>query len=339
MVTGAGSGTGQSIIKALNLSSLKLSIFSSDINPSNAGLYRTKNSVIIPPVEKKNSLRIIINILKKYKIKILFIGSEYELKFFGKNKDIIEKETQTKVCVTSTKIINLSNDKYATIKFLRKSKLPFPESYLIKKNNLNKMFYKLRKPFILKNRFGTSARDVYLIKDKKDYLNNLSIIKFPMIQEYLRGKRNIYGDEYTCSVFTDIKGYLKGPFLSQRYLKNGNSWIVRTIQNNKLSKLVIKISKALGNTGTINIQLKKKNKNFLPIEINSRFSGTTCIRAALGFNEPEMYIKSFYLNKSLNNIKIKKGFVFRYIEEIFVNTDNSRKLKNNFSEGKIIKWF
>ena len=123
------------------------------------------------------------------------------------------------------------------------------------------------------------------------------------------------------------------------YLKNGNSWIVRTIQNNKLSKLVIKISKALGNTGTINIQLKKKNKNFLPIEINSRFSGTTCIRAALGFNEPEMYIKSFYLNKSLNNIKIKKGFVFRYIEEIFVNTDNSRKLKNNFSEGKIIKWF
>ena len=53
LVTGAGSGVGQSIIKSLNISKLNLSILSADINAYNAGLYRTKKSILIPPVEQK----------------------------------------------------------------------------------------------------------------------------------------------------------------------------------------------------------------------------------------------------------------------------------------------
>ena len=63
LVTGAGSGVGQSIIKALNISSLKLNIISCDIDYLNSGLYRTKKSLLIPKVEKKNSLKEIIKIL------------------------------------------------------------------------------------------------------------------------------------------------------------------------------------------------------------------------------------------------------------------------------------
>ena len=42
LVTGAGSGVGQSIIKALNLSKLKLNIFSADINVYNADFIELK---------------------------------------------------------------------------------------------------------------------------------------------------------------------------------------------------------------------------------------------------------------------------------------------------------
>ena len=78
LVTGAGSGVGQSIIKALNLSNLKLNIISADINVYNAGLYRTKKSLVIPRVEEKNSLKKIIYIIKRHNIKILFIGYVFE---------------------------------------------------------------------------------------------------------------------------------------------------------------------------------------------------------------------------------------------------------------------
>ena len=48
LVTGAGSGVGQSIVKALNISKLKLNIFLADINYLNAGLFRFKKSIIVP---------------------------------------------------------------------------------------------------------------------------------------------------------------------------------------------------------------------------------------------------------------------------------------------------
>ena len=59
----------------------------------------------------------------------------------------------------------------------------------------------------------------------------------------------------------------------------------------------------------------------------------------MGFNEPELYIKSFYLNKNIVNKKISEGIVFRYIEEIFLKTNKISNLKKNFSKGLIKKWF
>ncbi len=340
LVTGAGSGVGQSIIKALRISNLRLNIISADIDVYNTALYRTKQSIVIPRVEKKNSLKKIIYIIRKYKIKILFIGSEYEIDFFSKNKKIIEKKTNVNICVSSKEIIDIANDKFKTIEFLFNNNFKVPKSFVVNKKNINEIYKKLKKPFILKNRFGTSSREVYLINDKKKFLNVAKSLKFPMIQENLRKKNpHFQGDEYTCSIFRDNDGNLIGPFISQRFLKHGTSWILKTIKNRKLSNIMKKISIKLNNFGTINVQFMKKNKNFLPIEINSRFSGTTSIRAALGFNEPEMYIKSFYLKKKIIKKTIREGFVFRYIEEIFLNTCHDKKLFRYFSRGRKIDWF
>ena len=99
------------------------------------------------------------------------------------------------------------------------------------------------------------------------------------------------------------------------------------------------ISKKIDFVGSINIQLKKHKKKFIPFEINPRFSGTTCIRAALGFNEPEMYIESFFYKKNKIKKKIKKEFVMRYFEEVFIKTNQIKKLNNNFSKGYKKKWY
>jgi carbamoyl-phosphate synthase large subunit len=338
LVTGAGSGVGQSIIKALNLSTLNLNILSSDINVYNAGLYRTKKSLIIPPVEKKDSLKRIIKIIKENNIQVLFIGSEYEIKFFAENKDYIEKKTKVNICVSSSNIIDIANDKFKTFQFLKKNNFMAPKSFLINNKNINNIYDNLKKPFILKNRFGTSSREVFLIKNKKEFLSIAKTLNFPMAQENLRNNDKKH-DEYTCSIFRDKNGKFIGPFISQRFLKHGTSWILKTIENKKLSNLVKKIAHKLNNYGTINIQFMKKNNQFLPIEINSRFSGTTSIRASFCFNEPEMYIKNFFLNKKIKEKKIKKGFVFRYVEEIFLDNNLDTNLKSQFSKGKKIQWF
>ena len=340
LVTGAGSGVGQSIVKALNISKLNLNIISADINELNAGLYRTKKSLLIPKIEKKNSLKLIIKILKKNKIDVLFVGSEIEIDFFSRHRDLIYKQAGTLVSTTNVNVVKIANDKFKSIEFFKNNNIKYPKSFTVSsKSNFNSIYSKVKKPFILKGRFGTSARSVYLIKDKKDFHNKISLVNKPMIQEYLGKKNRFFDEEFTCSVFTGKNKDLIGPFMAQRILKHGTSWITKTYRNNDLKKLMIKISRKINNEGTINVQFKKHKGNFIPFEINSRFSGTTCIRAAMGFNEPELYIKSFYLKKNIVNKKISEGIVFRYIEEIFLKTSKISKLKKNFSKGLIKKWF
>ena len=82
LVTGAGCGVGQSIIKSLKISKLNVDIFAADINEFSSALYRNK-SFVIPKVENRGSLKWFIQFLKKIKINILFIGSELEIEFFS----------------------------------------------------------------------------------------------------------------------------------------------------------------------------------------------------------------------------------------------------------------
>ena len=155
MVTGAGSGVGQSIVKALKISKLNLNIISADINELNAGLYRTKKSLIIPKIEKKNSLPMIISILKKNKIDILFIGSEIEIDFFATHRDFIYNQTGTNISVTNSDVVKIANDKFQTIDFFKKNKIKYPKSYIVNsKKDLNSLYSKMKKPFILKCAFN-----------------------------------------------------------------------------------------------------------------------------------------------------------------------------------------
>ena len=88
LITGAGSGVGQSVIRSLIYSKIKrnLNLFISDITNFNPyPIYKLKY-LKIPKVENKNSKKILKRIIIKNKINIVFIGSEYRLFFFQKIK-------------------------------------------------------------------------------------------------------------------------------------------------------------------------------------------------------------------------------------------------------------
>ena len=98
-------------------------------------------------------------------------------------------------------------------------------------------------------------------------------------------------------------------------------------------------TKKLKNIGSLNIQLRDGPKGLIPIEFNARFSGTTSIRAFFGFNEPEMFIKNYFLNKDIKNPKIKQGVTLRYVEEVFLTNTTIKDIKKNFGKGVVNPWF
>ena len=134
LITGAGSGVGQGIIKALRLADLPTTLVGSDITPLNSGLFRTDESILLPKVENEGSLRKIILRIKEEKIDVVMVGSEFDLEFFSLHKDEIESKTGAMVVVSPLETVRISNDKWLTAEFLRKNNLPFAE--LIRKGTL-----------------------------------------------------------------------------------------------------------------------------------------------------------------------------------------------------------
>ena len=332
-ITGAGCAVGQAIIKSLNISKLNFHINVGDISKLGVEAYK-KKKFIIPKVEQKNALRWFLNFLKVKRFDIMFVGSEFEIEFFSRHKEEIEKKTGTLVCVSQNDTVKLFNNKLSTINFLKKNNFYYPKTFNIKEVILKKNNIKLRYPFFLKDTHGTSSRNVFFVKNFHELKEKSILLKNPIIQENLGRKYdslNFYG-EYTCSLFYDKDGKIIGPFLSERILKHGTSWVVRSIKNEKLKKEILKIGNKLKIIGSVNFQLKKHKNKFYIFEINPRFSGTTYVRALFGFNEPELFVKNYFLQQKIKNTNYKTGSAYRYFEDIVKIKENKKKMNFNFLE-------
>jgi carbamoyl-phosphate synthase large subunit len=333
LITGAGSAVGQGIAKSLLLSKLNIKIIFADINKDNAGFYFKKNSIIIPDLKKNNSLKKMIEIINKYKINVIFVGSELDLLFFSKNKNIIEKKTRAIVNVSPLNTIIMANDKFKTYEFFKKNNLTFVETFLVKNFNEAKAIARnIKFPFYIKESIGTSSRNVFKIYNILDLNYRFFTLTKPIIQK-------IAGDinkEFTATVFKNAEGIILNPFIARRKLKDGHSWITYVENYKNLANQVINIANKINFVGSLNIQFQLLKKKIIPFEVNARISGTVAIRSFFNFNDPEMFILSFFLKKKISNKIIKKGVCYRYYNELFVRKTKS---KNFFQQkGRICNW-
>ena len=339
LVTGAGSGVGQGIVKALRISELPITIIGADIDLMNAALYRTDEAILIPKVELEGSLDALIRQINANNIDIIMIGSEFELSFFAKNKKEIESSTKAKIIVAPLKTIEIADDKWLTIEFLKNNNLPYPETALaLNLKDALKIAANLGYPLILKARRGTSSRNVYLVNNKEDLERFYPITPSPILQGIIKLPSSKLGYEYTCSVFKRSDGKLIGPFTARRTVRSGTSWHIEVATFLELNDVLIKISKNLDYTGSLNIKLMLTENGATTFELNARFSGTTAVRAKFGFNEPEMVLKDIFYGQKVTEPNIRKGIAIRYNEEVFLENVNLEDL-SIFDKGIVKPWF
>lgn len=317
-VTGTGSLIGQGIIKSILRSKIsdKVEIVGFDYFNDTIGSYLVKKNHLFPDILKDNVsekdwINTVIHFFLKEKIELVFIGVDFELELFSRNKTLIESKTNAKIIVSNLKTIQIANDKFLTYKFLKEAKLNFPKTNKLSEISLNELSF----PKILKPRIGYRSRNVFLLKNLDDF-NNLRIknIDDYIIQEYL-GCDN---QEYTCGTIT-INNTFRSIVL-KRKLNNGNTSVAEHSEkyNSKIKEYIFKVNNILKPFGPCNYQLRVDSKGNPKIfEINLRHSGTTYIRSLFGFNEVEFLLNKILFKKEME-FNLNYGKAVRYFEEKLV---------------------
>lgn len=299
---------------------------------------------VLPRCPSAGYLDAVVDLAKEMRAEFIAPGSEPELDFLSKEREALQQAGLILLANTKS-IIESCINKSRTFAVLNERGISVPLTIV---DPLQKEItaFEGHYPWIIKPAKGSGTVGVSIAQSPQEliffaqYLAKLGMQ--PIAQEYF----GTPGEEYTVGVLHSQQGDYLGSFAIKRNILTGLSLrlkIPNLTERKELGPFLAissgitqggistftpvldacrRIAEALGSRGPLNIQGRWDGSNFMPFEINPRFSGTTSMRAMAGFNEPVLLIRS-HRNKPMRRSKSKVHGVFsRRLIECF---DESRQ--------------
>lgn len=335
-----GGGHGEQILKALRMAdSKRYRLFGADINPQCPQFDLVDHGMTLPSARDPNFLDAVLNVCEKYSIRAVFHGCEPELIAYSRSREQFA-ERGILLPINKAETIELCMDKVRSSAFLESVGFAPPKFVLVESVEQAIQFDSF--PMIVKPHIGSGgSKDCFVVQDTRELQAILSFLNASpsnkiMIQEYV----GTPDDEYTVGVLHDLNGVYINSIAVRRELKSALNLRIstpnRTGRTDLGPRLVVssgismgevcrnlevlepckKIAAALDVRGAINIQGRMTPSGFKVFEINPRFSGTTSIRAMMGYNEPDVLLRRHILDEEvLSNFDYDTGFVLRALQE------------------------
>jgi len=332
LVTGAGGGVGQGVIKSLKMiKDLDIRIIAADMNELAAGLYACNVAYIVERCDSKNYMESLCKIFLKESIDFYIPGTDVELKFCAKNKKYIKNKFNVHTVISSLEVVEISDDKFRTSSFLKEHGINCPKTGLLKDVEIEHIKY----PVIIKPAVGCRSIGVYKINNFDDLIPHLKEANDIIIQEYIGSEET----EYTGSV-VKVKNELSPVLVLNRVLRNGDTYRAEPIKSEVIENYIIEVASHLDIDGGCNFQLRLDEDGKPKIfEINSRFSGTTPFCAQIGFNPVEYYLKKM-LDMKVDIVIDYDSFILRYWSELVLKKSQLNALcENNKSFPELKKQY
>jgi carbamoyl-phosphate synthase large subunit len=353
LVTGVGGGSiGEQVCKSLLFGHHSYRLIATNTTREATRIIPADAVEVLPLASSSDYLECLIKLIKIYEIQFLIPGSEPELIKLSKNINLFEDQN-TKVLINSPEIIATCTNKQHTFEFLSNNGFRVPQTTMFDPMDLGRKI-EFSFPCIVKPSLGGGgSASTFLAQDHEELSFFVKyLIKYghvPLIQEYIPDAEN----EYTVGVLHSPFGELLGTVVLRRQILSGlsNRLKVKNCTGKKemgsilavssgisqgeivefepVKKTAEAIAQKLGSIGPLNIQGRWNGSDFVPFEINPRFSGTTPMRSLAGFNEPERMINS-WLGKGKNErtSQIRLGTCIRGLKEYFIPKDGGETVSS-----------
>ncbi|MGH2952088.1 MAG: ATP-grasp domain-containing protein [Solirubrobacterales bacterium] len=314
LVLGVGGNVSQGILKALAASSLEFRVVAGCVSPLSLGLYAADRAYVSPMAADPGFLAWVEETCEREGVAVVLSGTEPVLEALAPHAAALRAKTGA-VCVTSPpEVLAVGRDKLLTADWLERQGLPFPRTAdAADWTAVRRLVEAVGLPVVAKPRHGKGAAGVVVVQTPGE-LDLIAGREELVVQELLGDDR----DEYTVGCVCEADGRLAGVLAMRRELSAGTTYRAEAGEFPEVREAAARIAEALRPVGPLNVQLRLHRGRPVAFELNVRFSGTTPIRARLGFNEVEATVRHLVLGEALELPVVTKGRVLRYWNELYV---------------------
>lgn len=319
LVTGVGAIVGQGILQALRSQRTQknLTIIGVDRSGTSHARYLCTHFVQKPEVAEDSSdyTGFWSETIRDFQVDIILPGIENDVVFLSRPNC---KTLGFPSLVNSPDTLRIGVDKYALALFATEHDILTIPTALASDDELVRTLIRGDDSGIIKPRKSSGSRGVHRFRSA-DQLSKFiektppTILNDFIIQPHL----GLDSEEYTASIFGFGNGQFQGPIVFRRLLANdGYTQYAQTVDPpNDIVESITRISALCAPVGPTNFQYRVSNGVYHLMEINPRFSSTTSLKAAFGFDEVGMSLDFFLKGTMEFTLELRHGEAWRYISD------------------------
>ena len=316
------------------------------------GLYVADQAVLLPSANSSNYLDALLKVIEKYKIDAVIPGSESEVNVLSH----VGNKLPIPVICNRSELMPLMMNKFLLVEKLREMGLPYIETFPI--SEWEQAIKKYDFPFIIKpTRQTGGSKGLHVVFTKGEIQILLSALQLPStqaqygycIQPYIGSQ----DEEYTVGVLSDKNGNLIDSIVMHRKLNglslynaevhNGITYAISSgysqgffIKHPQIQSYCENLAKTLGSQGPLNVQLRIHEGNIYVFELHPRFSGSSTMRADVGFNEADILLRNTLYNEQFCRLNYRHDVAaIRAFEHVIVPIDQLIKPEKVTRKSKV----
>ncbi len=315
LLTGAGGNLTQFIYRALLKCAFPKRVVMCDYSPNALGLYQADAAYVVPGVVDSTYFDRMAEICRTEGVNLLIPGGELELRFWANHRDALLRETGAEAITCDANALTQLEDKYELTRMMSAAGFDAPDSTLPDDETARAAFVEKHGfPLVLKDRLGSGSQGVAVVRSAEDLAFQLTRIKNPVLQEYLRPD----DQEYTAGVFVDRAGKARASIVMRREMGLGMTMKAHSLPFGELNDYCERLAGALPCRGPINVQFRLTDRGPVTFEINPRFSSTTLSRTHFGYNDADMVVRHFFYGEEIARPTLTAGYLYRFIDDVVV---------------------
>jgi carbamoyl-phosphate synthase large subunit len=342
LVTGVGGGAlGEQLLKALRLAKTRYHVVGADITPYSSGLAQVDDAVLLPRATEPDYVATLLRACQEREIEVVLHGSEAELRQISAQRDRFA-DAGIFVPMNPALVIERCLDKVRTMDTLEAAGFSVPPYRAVRSPADLADFDHL--PAVLKPSVGGGgSAHLYLAQDRRE-LRALADLLLATHDEFVvQAYVGTVDEEYTVGVLLDMDGTLLNSIAVQRDITSPLSNRIKVLNRTGRTELgpmlavssgisqgrigrfehvcgpCEEIALALGARGPLSIQCRVVQGRVVVFEINPRFSGTTSLRAMVGYNEPDVLVRRHVLGEHITpRWSYGEGVIVRGLAETLI---------------------